>query len=309
METRELGRSGVHVSVLGYGASPLGQEFGPIDLQEAMRVVRVALDLGITHIDTSPFYGRGMSEVLLGVALRGVPRDSYTLSTKLGRYDVDKFDFSAKRVVESVDVSLHRLGVEHIDLILCHDIEYVDVTRIVEETLPALRKVQQQGKVRLVGVSGYPLRVFERVLDATGLDAIMTYGHYTLQNRKLLDLMPRLQKSGVGVLNAAPLAQRLLTNRPLPDWLPASAAVREACRRAAARCAERGVDIARLALQFALRQPDIATTVVSTARPDSVRQWAQWAEDAFDEELIGEVEAILGPAMNESWISGRPENN
>ena len=309
METRTLGRSGLRVSVLGYGASPLGQEFGPVDLQEAMRTVRLALDLGITHIDTSPFYGRGLSEALLGVALRGVPRDSYTLSTKLGRFDVDKFDFSAKRVIESVDVSLHRLGIEYVDLMLCHDIEYVDLTQVVEETLPALRKVQEQGKVRLVGVSGYPLRVFDRVLDAAALDAIMTYGHYTLQNRRLLELMPRLQGSGVGVLNAAPLAQRLLTNRPLPDWLPASEAVREACRRAAACCSERGVDIAKLALQFALRQPDIATTVVSTARPESVRQWVQWAEEPLDEELLGEVEAILGPAMNESWISGRPENN
>jgi aryl-alcohol dehydrogenase-like predicted oxidoreductase len=250
-----------------------------------------------------------LSEALLGVALRGVPRDSYTLSTKLGRYDVDKFDFSAKRVIESVDVSLHRLGVECVDLMLCHDIEYVDVTQVVEETLPALRKVKEQGKVRLVGVSGYPLRVFERVLDVTGLDAIMTYGHCTLQNRRLLDLMPRLQESGVGVLNAAPLAQRLLTNRPLPEWLPASAAVREACRRAAVHCSERGVDIAKLALQFALRQPDIATTVVSTGRPDSVRQWALWAEEPLDEELLDEVETILGPVMNESWISGRPENN
>ncbi len=309
METRTLGRSGLRVSVLGYGASPLGQEFGPVDLQEALRTVRVALDHGITHIDTSPFYGRGMSEALLGVALRGVPRASYTLSTKLGRYDVDKFDFSARRVVESVDVSLHRLGVEYIDLMLCHDIEYVDLDQVVEETLPALRQAQEQGKIRLVGVSGYPLRVFERVLDATGLDAIMTYGHYTLQNRRLLGLMPRMQESGVGVLNAAPLAQRLLTNRPLPDWLPASVAVREACGRAATFCTERGVDIARLALQFAVREPSIATTVVSTARPDSVRQWAQWVGEPLDEELLGEVEAILGPVMDESWISGRSENN
>jgi len=309
METRELGRTGLRVSVLGYGASPLGQEFGPVDVQEAMRAVRVALDLGITHIDTSPYYGRGMSEVLLGVALRDVPRDSYTLSTKLGRYDVDKFDFSARRVVESVDVSLHRLGVDHIDLMLCHDIEYVDVNRVVEETLPALRKVQEQGKVRLVGVSGYPLPIFERVLGVTELDAIMTYGHYTLQNRRLADLMPRLQEAGVGVLNAGPLAQRLLTNRPLPDWLPASAAVREACRRAAIHCTERGADIAKLALQFAIRRPDIATTVVSTARPDSVRQWVQWVEEPLDEELVGEVETILSPVLNESWISGRAENN
>lgn len=309
MEMRTLGRTGMEVSVLGYGASPLGQEFGPVDVQEALRTVRVALDLGLTHIDTSPYYGRGMSEVLLGIALRDVPRDSYTLSTKLGRYDSDKFDFSARRVVESVDVSLHRLGTDHIDLMLCHDIEFVDVSRVVEETLPALRRVQEQGKVRFVGVSGYPLRIFERVLDATELDAIMTYGHYTLQNRTLLGLLPRLEGAGVGVLNAGPLGERLLTNRPLPDWLPASEAIRRACRQAAAHCAERGADIAKLALQFALRRPEIATTVVSSARPESVRQWIQWLEEPFDEELAAEVEALLRPVLDEGWPSGRPENN
>jgi aryl-alcohol dehydrogenase-like predicted oxidoreductase len=299
----------MRVSVLGYGASPLGQEFGPVDVPEAMRTVRVALDLGITHIDTSPYYGRGMSEVLLGVALRDVPRDSYTLSTKLGRYDFDKFDFSPKRVVESVDVSLHRLGIDHIDLMLCHDIEFVDVDRVIEETLPALRKIQRQGKVRFVGVSGYPLRIFERVLDATELDAIMTYGHYTLQNRTLAGLLPRLEKARVGVLNAGPLGERLLTNRPVPDWLPASDAIREACRRAAAHCNERGADIAKLAIQFAIRRPEIATTVVSSARTASVMQWRQWLEEPFDEELAREVEKILEPVLNEGWASGLPENN
>jgi aryl-alcohol dehydrogenase-like predicted oxidoreductase len=309
MQTRELGQTGIRISALAYGASPLGQEFGPVDVPEAIRAVRVALDLGITHIDTSPYYGRGMSEVLLGIALRDVPRDSFTLSTKLGRYDVDKFDFSARRVVESVDVSLHRLGVDHIDLMLCHDIEFVDVTRIVEETLPALRKVQEQGKVRFVGVSGYPLRVFERVLEATEVDAIMSWGNYTLQNQRLADLLPRLEKAGVGVLNAGPLGQRLLSNRKVPDWLPASTAVREACRRAAARCTERGTDIAKLALQFAIQRADIATTVVSSARPDSVRQWMTWLEEPPDPELLAEVEAILSPVLNEGWTSGRPENN
>jgi aryl-alcohol dehydrogenase-like predicted oxidoreductase len=296
METRELGRTGIRVSVLGYGASPLGQEFGPVDVPEAMQAVRVALDLGITHIDTSPYYGRGMSEVLLGIALRDVPRDSYTLSTKLGRYDVDKFDFSAKRVVESVDVSLHRLGFDHIDLMLCHDIEFVDVSQVIQETLPALRKVQEQGKVRFLGVS-------------TELDAVMTYGHYTLQNRSLADLLPRLETAGVGVLNAGPLGERLLTNRPVPDWLPASAAIREACRRAAIHCTERGADIAKLAIQFAIRRPEIATTVVSSARPESVRQWMQWVEEPLDEELAGEVARILDPVLDQGWSSGRPENN
>src|SRR5436305_13650381 len=106
-----------------------------------------------------------MSEVLLGIALKDVPRDSYLLCTKLGRYDLAHFDFSARRVVESVDVSLHRMGVDHLDIMLCHDIEFVDMAQVVEETLPALRKIREAGKVRFIGVSGYPMTMFRYVLD------------------------------------------------------------------------------------------------------------------------------------------------
>src|SRR6266700_7318542 len=165
LPTRQLGRTDLHLPILSFGASSLGQEFRSVKLDEALDSVRVALECGLNFIDTSPFYGRGMSEVLLGVALKGVPRDSYTLCTKLGRYDLAHFDFSAKRVAESVDVSLHRLGTDHLDIMLCHDIEFVDMQQIVDETLPALRRVQQQGKVRFVGVSGYPMKIFQFVLE------------------------------------------------------------------------------------------------------------------------------------------------
>src|ERR1700760_2162848 len=164
MEHRTLGNTGITLPVLSFGASSLGQEFRQVDLGEALRSVRVALDLGMNFIDTSPFYGRGMSECLLGVALRGVPRDSYILGSKLGRYDKAHFDFSARRVVESVDVSLHRMGVDHLDIMLCHDIEFVEMSQIVEETLPALRKIRDAGKVRFIGVSGYPMKMFRYIL-------------------------------------------------------------------------------------------------------------------------------------------------
>src|SRR3954447_5843337 len=173
MHTRPLGKTGLQLPILSFGASSLGQEFRSVKLDDALGSVRVALECGMNFIDTSPFYGRGMSEVLLGVALKDVPRDSYTLSTKLGRYDLSHFDFSAKRVAESVDVSLHRLGTDHLDIVLCHDIEFVDMKQIVEETLPALRKVQQQGKVRFVGVSGYPMKLFRYVLERADLDVVL----------------------------------------------------------------------------------------------------------------------------------------
>ena len=165
MERRLLGKTGLKLPILSFGASSLGQEFRKVSLEEALRSVRVALESGLNFIDTSPFYGRGMSEVLLGIALRDVPRDSYLLCTKLGRYDLQHFDFSAKRVAESVDVSLHRLGTDHLDVVLCHDIEFVEMQQIVDETIPALRKVQQAGKVRFIGFSGYPQKIF-RLRDA-----------------------------------------------------------------------------------------------------------------------------------------------
>jgi aryl-alcohol dehydrogenase-like predicted oxidoreductase len=309
MQQRDLGRTGLKLPILSFGASSLGQEFRSVDVNDAMRAVHAALDVGMNFIDTSPFYGRGMSEVLLGVALRGIPRDRYLLGSKLGRYDAAHFDFSAKRVAESVDVSLHRMGVEYLDICLCHDIEFVNMAQIVEETLPALRKVQQQGKVRFVGVSGYPMKIFRYILDRAELDVMLSYNHFTLQNTMLGDLVPYLKGKGVGIMNAAPFSARLLTNDPLPPWHKATPLVRETARKAAEHCRSRGVDIAQLAVQFSIRHPDISTCVTGSANPDRVRQWVKWAEQPIDEQLLSEVLAILKPIHNWFYIEGRPENN
>ena len=309
MQYRELGQTGLNLPVLSFGASSLGQEFRQVGLSEALESVRVALDVGMNFIDTSPYYGRGMSEVLLGFALRGVPRDSYLLGTKLGRYDVSHFDFSARRVVESVDISLHRMGVEYLDICLCHDIEWVDISHIVEETLPALRKVQQQGKVRFVGVSGYPMKIFRHVLDRAELDVVLSYNHYTLQNTMLADLVPYLKEKGVGIMNAAPFCARLLTNASLPPWHRATDEVRQICRQAAEHCRSKGVDIAQLAIQFSIANPDMTTCIAGSANPDRVRQWAEWAKEPLDQGLLDEVLETLKPIHNWFHFEGRPENN
>jgi aryl-alcohol dehydrogenase-like predicted oxidoreductase len=250
-----------------------------------------------------------MSEVLLGVALKDVPRDSYLLGTKLGRYDKAHFDFSAKRVAESVDVSLHRLGVDHLDICLCHDIEFVPMQQIVDETLPALRKIQQQGKVRFVGVSGYPMKMFRFVLDQTDLDVVLSYNHYTLQNTMYGDLVPYLKSKNVGIMNAAPFSARLLTNAPLPPWHRATPEVRKIAKRASEHCASRGVDIAQLALQFSIANRDMATCVTGSASPERVREWAAWAAKPIDQTLLAEVLAILKPIHNWFYVEGLPENN
>lgn len=309
MEYRQLGQTDLKLPVLSFGASSLGQEFRQVDLGQALESVHVALDLGMNYIDTSPFYGRGMSEVMLGIAFREIPRDKFVLSTKLGRYSGEHFDFSARRVVESIDISLERMGVDHIDMVFCHDIEFVEMQQIVDETLPALRKIQEQGKVRYVGISGYPMNIFKFVLDQTELDCVLSYNHYTMQNTMLGDMVPYFNEKGVGVINAAPFSARLLTNAELPPWHKATPKVREVAKAAAEHAASKGVDIAQLAVQFSTQNEDFASCMIGSANPVNIRKWVDWWEAPIDQELMDEVLEILKPIHNWFYIEGREENN
>jgi len=310
MQTRALGKTGLNLPVLGFGASSLGQEFRKVRLDEALESVRAALDCGLSFIDTSPFYGRGMSEVLLGIALRDVRRESYTLCTKLGRYDLAHFDFSSRRVAESVDVSLHRLGTSYVDIVLCHDIEFVPMQQIVEETIPALRQVQKSGKARCIGFSGYPQRIFRFICEQIDVDCVLSYNQYTLQNTRLAEeTIPYLKRKGVGIMNAGPFSARLLTNAPLPAWLKEPEEVKAAARKAAEHCARKGVDIAKVALQFSLANPDITTTIAGSANAKNIRNWAKWAEEKADVQLLAEVLEILKPVKNIGHPEGLAENN
>ena len=214
MKFRPLGQTGMNLSWVSYGASSLGQEFRTVDLNEAMRSVHTALDLGMNFIDTSPFYGRGLSECLLGPTLKDIPRDRYYLGTKLGRYDAAHFDFSAKRVAESVDVSLHRMKTDHFDIVLCHDIEFVELSRIVQETLPALRKLKEQGKVRFIGISGYPMNaIFFSSHDFSGTDRsrrcpLLQSLAYATEHDAGRPRPFLFKSKKVGLMNAAPFSAR-----------------------------------------------------------------------------------------------------
>ncbi|MGA0038574.1 MAG: aldo/keto reductase [Pirellulales bacterium] len=310
MQTRPLGQTGLEVPLLAFGASSLGQEFRRVNLDEALASVRTALACGLRLIDTSPFYGRGMSEVLLGLALRDVPRDEYLLCTKLGRYDLAHFDFSARRVAESIDVSLHRLGTDHLDIALCHDIEFVPMQQIVDETLPALRQAQAAGKVRFIGFSGYPQKIFRFICDQTDVDCVLSYNQYTLQNTRFADeTIPYLKQRGIAAMNAGPFSARLLTDAPLPAWLKEPEEVKAAAREAAALCQSRGSSIAKLALQFSLANPDIATTIAGSANPTNIQAWADWAAEPIDEDLLADVQQIFAPVKNIGHVEGLPENN
>lgn len=308
MDYRPLGSTDLTVSVLGYGASPLGGVFHDIDETDAIRSVRESFARGINFVDVSPYYGITRAETVLGRALSGVPRDHYVLATKVGRYGDLEFDYTAARVRASVDESLARLGVVHVDLIQCHDIEFVSLDQVVEETIPALRTLVDQGKVRHVGITGYSLKALDYVSARTKVDTILTYCRYNLQDQSFGEWLPAFEEREIGIVNASVLAMGALTTRGAPAWHPASEVLLEACAHAAQVCRERGSDIAKLALQYALRLPGVASTLVGSAKWDNMARNIAWAEEDLDPDLLAEVQQILAPVRNVGWPVGRPEN-
>jgi L-galactose dehydrogenase len=286
---RTLGKTGLSVSIIGFGGSPLGSVFRPVDPGEAIRTVRSAIDEGVNFFDTSPFYGLTRAETVLGMALEGVHRDRFYLATKLGRYNENEFDFSAERVTRSVDESLKRLKVD------------ADLNKIVEETILALRKVQASGKARFVGIAGYPLKIFPYVLSRAEVDCVLTYCHHLLNNTSLSTLFSTLAGYGVGIINAAALSMGLLTNEGPPAWHPAPHEIRCTYKRAAEFCRERGGDIAELALEFAFMQPSFSTTLVGMASVDELKRNLKVIGTALEPALLVDVMQILAPIRNKTW--------
>jgi L-galactose dehydrogenase len=308
MEYRRLGRTSLNVSLLGFGASPLGNVYSVVDPAEGVRAVAVAIENGINFFDVSPYYGSTLAEERLGKALRG-KRQEVVLATKCGRYGLNDFDFSAKRVAESMDESLQRLQTDYIDLFQAHDVEFGDVRQIIEETIPAMRKLQKEGKARYIGITGYPLRILRKIADAVEVDTILSYCHYNLMVTDMDEVLtPFVKGKGIGLINASALHMGLLTEQGAPEWHPAPPKVHEAGRRAALYCRERGVDISDVSLRFCLDHPSVSSTLIGMATTEDVLCNLKALRAASDPELTAEVQKQIGGALNHVWASGRPEN-
>ncbi|KAJ6777357.1 hypothetical protein OIU74_001356 [Salix koriyanagi] len=289
LELRPLGNTGLKLSCVGFGASPLGSVFGPVSEHDAISSVREAFHLGINFFDTSPYYG--------------------------GTLYLEGFDFSAERVTKSIDESLARLQLDYVDILQCHDIEFGSLDQIVNETIPALQKLKEAGKIRFIGITGLPLSVFTYVLDRVPpgtVDVILSYCRYSINDSTLEDLLPYLKSKGVGVISASPLAMGLLTENGPPEWHPASAELKSTCQAAAAFCKAKGKNISKLAMQYSLANKDISSVLVGM---NSVRQVkenvyaaTELATFGKDQETLSEVEAILSPVKNQTWPSGIQES-
>lgn len=310
MRYRQLGKTGWKVSVLGLGASPLGGAFGAVDEKEGIKTVHTAIDLGINFIDVAPFYGSARAEITLGKALKGISREKFLIATKVGRYGPagKDFDFSADRVNRSVDESLRRLKLSHIDLIQCHDVEFAPLPQLLEETLPALQKLKTTGKVRHIGITGFPLEILKKVSEKAAVATVLSYCRFCLTDITLVRLVSHLKAHNVGIINASPFAMGLLTEKGPPIWHPAPADYRDVCAAAVAHCRKKRRDLAKLALQFAISNRDIATTLVGTSNPKKLKNDVRWIDDPIEEELLAEVKAVLKPILNRPWVSGLETN-
>jgi aryl-alcohol dehydrogenase-like predicted oxidoreductase len=307
MEYRNLGETGMKISSLSYGASSLGGVFHDLDEKEGLKAVHAAVNHGINFIDVSPYYGFTKAEEVLGKALREIDRSKYYLSTKVGRYGnngIKSWDYSASRTIQSIEESLKRLNIDYIDLINVHDIEFSDLNQVINETIPALLRIKEQGKAGHIGITGLPLKklkyVIENVPSGT-VETILSFCHYCLNDDSLVDYISFFRKHKVGIINASPLSMGLLTNRGTPDWHPASDALKKQCSLAADLCRSKNYSIEQLAIKYSVSNPEICTTLVSSASEANIIKNIGWTETPQNEALLTEVLEILKSVHRETW--------
>ena len=304
----ELGKTGLKVSNLGFGASSLGGVFRNIDEKEAIQAVFTAIENGINFIDVSPYYGHLKAETVLGKALKDIPRDKFILSTKVGRYGkdgVNTWDYSAQKAVESVYESMERLNVDYIDLINVHDVEFADLNQVAKETLPALVELREKGVVGHVGITDLQPENLTWLVENTPegtVESILNFCHYCLNDDLLTEYFDFFESRGIGIINASPLSMGLLSQRGTPDWHPATQELKDACAKAAEFCKNQGYPIEKLALQYSTGNNEhIATTLFSSANPANVLKNISYVSEPADPELVSKVREIIGDQMRVRW--------
>lgn len=304
MEYRQLGNTDMKVSALSFGASSLGGVFVEVDEAECIRTVHTTIDRGINFIDVSPFYGDTRAETVLGKALKTVPRDKYFLATKTGRFGDGSFDYSPKRIRKSLDESLKRLRVDYLDVFQLHDIEYEGARHlnvIINESIPYLMELKQQGVIRYFGITSYPVSIFGEVHEQCKVDTMLCHCHYMLSDTSMLELLPYAQNDGVGLIAASPLGMGLLTERGVPDWHTATPEDMNCVKRAVTFCKEQGTSLEKLALQFGVANPDIPTNLVSSSKVARMIENIIIVEQPIDHELVKEVQRLLEPIKNKDF--------
>ncbi|MFJ9212186.1 aldo/keto reductase [Streptomyces sp. NPDC102264] len=317
MTGRRIGRTGVRVSPLGFGAAPLGNLYTPVDDERARAAVEAAWDAGVRYFDTAPHYGLGLSERRLGSALAHRPRTEFTVSTKVGRLLephpaptgsdltaggfavpdtlIRRADYSRDGVLRSLDASLARLGLDRVDIVYVHDPDdHLDAA--LDHALPALADLRDQGVIGAVGVGMNTVAPLLRVVAEADVDAVMVAGRWTLIDRSAGPLLEACARRGVSVIAAAPFNSGLLS-RPRPpddasfDYGPASEALLRRARRLAGVCARHGTVLPHAAVRFPLRDPAVAGVVAGFRSAHEVLSAARWVSDDLTDAAWSDLDA------------------
>jgi L-galactose dehydrogenase len=306
---RRLGKTELNVSVIGFGASPLGNVFDDCDAAEGIRSVHCAIDLGINFFDVAPFYGLTLAETRLGDALRG-KRNDILLATKCGRYGLRDFDFSYQRILDSADESLKRLKTDYVDLMQLHDIEFGTREQVLNEAIPALLKIKESGKARFVGITGLPVYYLADIAREVEVDTVLSWAHYNLLQDEINPALVGLcQEKDMGLMNAAPLLQRILSDASIPSWHNAPTELKAMQSPLLALCQKYGVALSDVAIRYAIDHPFISSTIIGMCDEANVKKNTRVLDFSIPEGMLDEIEQLVAPVKNRMWFEGVAENN
>lgn len=315
MRRLPLGRTGVSVTELGFGAAPIGNLYRRVDDQTAGRAVSAAWEGGIRYFDTAPHYGLGVSERRLGAALRERPRSEFSISTKVGRLlvpnpaptgsDLEKGgfavddalirrrDYSRDGVLRSLDSSMQRLGLDRVDIVYVHDPDD-HMESALRDAVPTLVELREQRVIGAVGVGMNFVEPLRRFVAESDIDAVMVAGRWTLVDHSAAPLLDECLERNVAVVSAAPFNSGLLS-RSQPagdthfDYGPAPDDMLAAARACANACIARGTTLPAAALQFPLRHPAVSTVVAGMRTPDQCSLNLEWSAAKIDWRLWNEL--------------------
>lgn len=299
MEKIEIQKLKKTIGKLGLGAGPFGAIYGDTSIPECGLTLRKAVDASVNYIDTAPWYGQGDSEEMLGRFLPDYDRDSFVIATKVGRYNKkakDMFDFSYAKTISSVNKSLNLLGLDYVDIIQVHDCEFApSLDVILNETLPALEKVKKSGKAKMIGVTGYPIEPLNELIERSTvqIDMVLCYTRGSLADQKLNEYLPKWKERGIFVVNASPLAMGLFRNDGPQPWHPANNDLKEKIKECIQMCNQRGHNISRIALRYAMENIAADIVLCGTARVKELEENILNAKTPLNEDEIKTMNDIL----------------
>ena len=298
------------MSKLCLGCASFSNCYGNLSYIDCLNLITKALQLEITHFDTSPFYG--MSESILGNIIKELGLETSSkiqVSSKIGRYGEDQFDFSGTKTKSSIINSLYLLNRNYLDIVFCHDIEFAtNLDEIINETLPILAELKKEGKIKKIGISGYPLNVLDYVIERYEIDVVLTYCSYNLYYQGLEEYQTKWKQRGIEIIYGGITGMGLLTNLGPPAWHPANQILKNKCKQISTSLKKRGENITEYAFNFTILNNHIDSILIGPVNNTELIDYFNWIRFPISNDKINEIVNLLKIEEN-IWIEMGSEKN